>query len=664
MIFLKFETSLRGFVASCAKKKWLAQRPNGTKKLWLMLSLLSSPALSQETAKEPIDPTDGGYCCVVSPLRTDIVVTAVGSNQFPEDTGHALTILKVGKIENRQTVSIADLLSTTPGITVTRNGGIGQTTAVRIRGAEDSQTLVLIDGVRVNDPSSPGGAFDFANLLSGNINRIEVLRGPNSVPWGSQALGGVVNIVTAPTPSNFGGNVRAEYGYKNSKQLVGQIGGTSGKVSASLGGGYFDDDGISAFSGGTERDGYRQYAANGRVGLELSDNISLDLRGYYADSRSHYDGYQSTFPYAQIDTAEYSKTRELFGYAGLNAQSGSLKNRLSVTISNINRDYFDPAFGTATAFIGRGRTERFEYQGDWEFSDSMRTVFGVEHENSRYGDDFDRFSTQVTIGYAQLIVKPSDRLTLTGGARIDDHKSYGSKATFSANAAWRPLDGTTIRVSFGQGFKAPTLFQLFSFYGNITLKPETADSFDAGIEQSLLDDRLKLGVTLFHRDTNDQVDFASCFGSTAPRCITQPDGYYDNIARTRAHGVEAFIEMRPTETLTASLNYSLINAKNRSTGAPLIRRPQHSVNGAIDWNARDWLKLGASVQMVSDSVDGFGGGILLDGYTLVGLRAAVPIGGRFELYGRIENLFDARYTVVSGYGTLGRGAHIGVRAKF
>jgi vitamin B12 transporter len=145
-----------------------------------------------------------------------IVVTAVGVDQRLDESGQAITLLKREVLESRQSTSVADLLSTTPGITVSRNGGPGQTTAVRIRGAEDSQTLVLIDGVRVNDPASPGGAFDFGNLLTGNIDRIEVLRGPNSVPWGSQAIGGVVNIVTAPVN---GANLRAEYGYRNSKQV-------------------------------------------------------------------------------------------------------------------------------------------------------------------------------------------------------------------------------------------------------------------------------------------------------------------------------------------------------------------------------------------------------------------------------------------------------------
>ena len=592
----------------------------------------------------------------------DIVVTATGSSQKRAETGQAVTIIELAEIESRQSSSVADILSTTPGITATRAGGPGQTTAVRIRGAEDSQTLVLIDGVRVNDPSSPAGAFDFGNLLTGNIDRIEVLRGPNSVPWGSQAIGGVINIVTAPVE---GANLRAEFGYRNSRQIVGQAGGKFGVVTASLGGGYFDDDGISAYENGSERDGYRQYAGNARVGVAFSDSISLDLRGYYADSKVQFDGFPApSFSFA--DTAEFAKTQQVFGYAGLNVAlfDGALQNRFAFTLSNTSRDSFDPAFGTAPSFIARGRVERFEYQGDATLNDSLRAVFGIEREASRFRDEFSRYSTGVTSGYIQAIFKPFDALSLTGGVRVDDHRTYGTQTTFSGNAALRVGGGTILRASYGEGFKSPTLFQLFSDYGNDTLKPETAQSYDIGIEQSLIADMLKIGATAFRRDTTNQIDFFGCFGSTNPRCASRPFGFYDNIARTRAKGVEAFVEIRPSSNLTFAANYSLIEAINRFTGKALLRRPTNSINASIDWTARDWLKLGASVQTVSDSVDGFGGTIRLDGYTIAAIRAAVPINDHLELYGRIENMFDVKYETVSGYGTLGRNAHVGVRAKF
>ncbi|AYJ85992.1 TonB-dependent receptor [Sphingomonas paeninsulae] len=606
---------------------------------------------------------------------SNIVVTATGAAEEADQSGQAITVLDKATIDARQYQAVSDLLSTTPGVTVTRNGGIGQPTAVRIRGAEDTQTLVLIDGVRVNDPTSPGGAFDFGNLLTGNIDHIEVLRGPNSVPWGSQALGGVVNIVTAPIPDALGGSLRAEYGYKNSKQVVGQLGGKSGIFSASLGGGYFDDDGISAFKGGTERDGYRQYAANGRVGVAFSDTINLDLRANYADSRVDYDGYQSTFPYSFTDTADYAKTQQIFGYAGLNVAlfDGALKNRLAFTINDTHRDNFEPAFGSAPSFVARGRVERYEYQGDATITDAVRAVFGLEHENSRFFDGFSTERTNLESGYLQAILKPIESLTVTGGVRVDDHKTYGTKVTFSANAAWRVGSGTVIRASYGEGFKAPTLYQVYGAYGKpafdgtqalAPLQPETAKSYDIGVEQSVIDGTLKVGATAFRRDTRNQIDFVFCASTSL--CSQRPSGYYDNTARTRSQGVEVFVEARPTSHLTFTANYSLIDAKNRLTGETLLRRPKHNINASIDWNAWDRVNLGASVQTVSDSNDSDFQTFMpttLDGYTIATIRASVPIGDRFEVFGRIENLFDAKYEVVSGYGTFGRNAHVGVRVK-
>jgi vitamin B12 transporter len=615
-----------------------------------------------ETARD-----DNSEIVLVEPRPPhDIVVTATGVWSLTDQSGQAIFVLDKNEIEGIQSQSVADVLAFTPGVTVSRNGGAGQPTAVRIRGAEADQTLTLIDGVRVNDVSSPGGGFDFGTLLTGSIERIEILRGPNAVPWGSQALGGIVNIVTNGAPASFGGSLRAEYGGEDNKQLVGTVGGTFAGIKASVGGGYFSEEGISAFSGGSEPDGFRQYAANGRIEVPLSSDLSFDFRAYYANGRSNYDGFQAVFPYAQTDTAEYSKTEQFFGYAGVSLSlfDHGLKNHFAFTLSDTNRDNFDPAFGSAPLFFGRGRTERFEYKGDAQIGSAARIVFGAEHENSRFNDGYIFASTHVSSGYAQILVTPFKALTVTGGVRVDDHKSYGTKTSVSANAAWLAGPNTVIRASFGQGFKAPTLYQLYSDYGNTGLRPETANSYDMGISQSLLGGRINLGATLFLRNTKNQIDFASCYGSAAPLCATRPYGYYENVDQTRAKGLEAMIEFHPTDTLTAGITYSLIDAKNRASGARLIRRPVHSLSAGLGWKSARGVSLNAHVQLVSDSLDGFGGSVALDGYVLTSLRAAVPLGDQFELYGRIENVFDVRYETVSGYGTYGRNAHVGVRFKF
>ena len=255
-----------------------------------------------------------------------------------------------------------------------------------------------------------------------------------------------------------------------------------------------------------------------------------------------------TFPFPPpffsfADTPEFSTAKEAFGYAGANVRlfDGALKNRLSFTLSDIDRDNFDAPGQAVPSFLARGRVERFEYQGDAMLGDGIRAVFGAEHERSRFSDGFSPASTNVTSGYVQIVTDPFDSLTLTGGARIDDHRTYGSKAAFSANAAWRPAQGTIIRAAYGEGFKAPTLFQLYSFFGNVALNPESAKSYEAGIEQQLIERTLTVGITAFQRDTRNQVDFISCFGQSTGICTNRPFGTYDNVKRSRAKGIEAFV---------------------------------------------------------------------------------------------------------------------------
>jgi vitamin B12 transporter len=618
---------------------------------------IATPACAQEKPA-----TDDNNIVLADQTRTDIIVTATGVPQAPETIGQAVTVIDRQTIEQRQTVALSDLLATTPGVTVSRNGGLGALTAVRIRGAEDSQTLTLIDGVRVNDPSSPGGAFDFANLLAGSIDRVEVLRGPNSVPWGSQAIGGVVNVTTMQPGYGLQARGNVEYGSFDTVFANGGVSGKSGIVSASLNAGYLKTNGISTAASGTEPDGYRQFGATGRVQIAFTDNISLDLRGYYAHSKVDIDGFAFVPPYLPVDDAEYGKTQELYGYAGLNADflNGRFHNRIAFTIADINRDNYDPSFSTTTpSFLARGRSERYQYQGDFQVIEQVRLVAGVEHETTRFNDGSLFKSRGVTIFYGEAILSPIDRLTITGGVRYDDDSAFGGHTTWGANAVYTLPTETTIRASFAEGFKAPTLYQLYGPFGlgNKDLKPETARSYDIGIEQKLIGNTVSASATWFHRDTTNQIDY------------DQGTFRYGNIDRARAEGVEIALNMRPSSTLTLSAAYSFIDAKNRAPadvdfGNDLARRPHQSVSASIDWKTPIGLGVGATVLTVGDSFDDAANLNRLDGYAIVGLRADFPIGDKFSVYGRVDNLFDEQYTVVRGYNTPGRAAYGGIRLKF
>jgi len=633
----------------------------------------SGKAALRQAQGERTKPTTIHSDTAAPPASSDIVVTATGVAQPADQAGQAVTVVTRADLDRRQTVSLADYLATTPGVAVSRSGPVGSQTSLRIRGAEAEQTLVLIDGVRVNDPSSPGGAFDFGNLLAGGIERVEVLRGADSVPWGSQAIGGVVNIVTQQPAAGLQARGNVEYGYHDTFDANAALSGKTGPVSAAVTGGFYRSDGISAAADGSERDGYKQYAGTGSVGIALAPGIGLDVRGYYAHSRLDLDGYPPP-NYVFADDSEYSKVQEVYGYAGLHANfgGGRANNRLAVTIADVNRDNFDPTVGPAPIYFYRGRSERYEYQGDFKPFDHIRLVAGADHEDSHYFDGSLRASAGVTSEYGELIIQPAQPLTLTGGIRHDDHDAFGGHTTLGADAALALATGTTLRASYGEGFKAPTLYELYSDYGNRSLDPETARSVDVGVEQSLLDGRVRASVTWFYRDTRHQIDFESCppdeVTDAGSICYNRSYGVYANIDRARARGVEFALALHPVEALNVTASYTYTEAKNRSPGPndgnDLARRPRNSVSVSADYRLPFGLSLGGTILAVGDSYDDVANQTRLDGYAIASVRAEMPVSRHISVYGRVENLFDEQYQTVTGYGSYGRAAYAGIRLRF
>jgi vitamin B12 transporter len=256
-----------------------------------------------------------------------IVVTANGIATPADETGQAITVIDRKALETEQSVSITEILRKVPSVTFAANGGIGAATSVFIRGGESAQTLVLIDGVRINDPSSPNAAFDFGALLTSNIDRVEILRGPNSVIWGSQAMGGVISIRNAEPGGKLAVNALAEYGSFDTAQARANVSGRSDIVSGSIGGGYFRTGGISALRAGTERDGYENFSANGKLKVEFSEAFGADLRGYYNKGTVEFDDQFSASP----DTFPVTDNEQFIGYVGLNSSlvDDRLQQRLS-----------------------------------------------------------------------------------------------------------------------------------------------------------------------------------------------------------------------------------------------------------------------------------------------------------------------------------------------
>lgn len=591
--------------------------------------------------------------------ENDIVVVATGFAQPRDSTGQAITVVSREDLDRLQAVNLSDALRTLPGASVAQRGPAGGQTSLFLRGGNSSQTLVLIDGVRINDPSSPNAAVDFGSLLTGNADRIEVLRGANSVVWGSQAMGGVVNIESALPTDGVQTRGAVEYGYADTLLGRANLSGGTERLQASLGGNFFRTDGISALAGGAEKDGSQTWVLNGRIKAELTPGLSLDLRGYYNNSRADFDSEYS----GGAESLAVARNRQFAGYAGLNfaLADGKWQNRLAYTRTDIRRRGSDPVTFSYNNYAVSGEIDRFEYRGSFDLAALATLGFGLEHERtssstSYEGDPAQLADTDVTGGYAQLTLRPAQGLTLTGGVRHDDYSTYGGQTTLGGNLAWSLNGGATVlRATYAEGFRAPTLTEGQPPYGNPALKPETARNLDLGLEQALLDDQVRFAFTWFNRRSTNLIVFSW-------------DSYQsENIGKVDTDGLELTLRVQPNPQLRFDANYTLTNAINQSgayLGKRLQLRPQHSGNVSVDWETPFGLRLGASLLLVGDSFDDQANFVPLDGYALVTLRASLPVGDKLELYGRIENLTDAKYQTVAGYGTYGRAAYAGVRVKW
>jgi vitamin B12 transporter len=608
-------------------------------------------------------------------LTEQVVVVA---NRAPIDlakVGNSVTVLDDTTIEQRQSTLVVDQLTQMPGITASTNGGPGTTTSVRIRGAETGDTLVLIDGVQMNDPSSTDGSFDFGNLLTGDISRIEVLRGSASTLYGSQAIGGVINITTkTPTEDGLSGNLQGEIGSFATKMAKGGIGGKFNKLTFRVAGSYYGTESVSAFDshfGGKETDPFHNQTFTGTATYDFTPEVSLDLRGYYTLGKYNYDGFKTptgTFG----DDGEFASTRQYIGYAGLNVAlfDGKLKNKFDYQDTDVYRPTYSNNGTTVTSTgVFRGLNHRLEYQGNLAIADGYSAVFGFQNENSetKISNGPAQAATWINSYYAQLNGEVIKGLTVTAGGREDQHKTFGNHFTGQVAAAYDLPTGTILRASWGQGFKAPGLFQLYSTFGTQSLKPEQSNSWDAGVEQHWFDDNLILGATYFSRHTTNFINFVTPVCPGAPQCATQKSGFYSNTGRLVTNGVELTGSYQILPALLLTSNYTHELARDRTLGSAtygklLVRRPNDTWNTALDYTWDFGLSTGVSGLYRSASFDNATNTRKLSSYYLVNLRAAYPLGDNFDVYGRIDNVTDKFYETSYQFGTWGRTAFIGLKA--
>lgn len=614
-----------------------------------------------------------------------VVVTAT---RFPVDestVGSSITVIDSLELQQQQTRLVSDILREVPGLAVSRTGPVGTQTQVRIRGAEANHTLVIIDGVKMNDPAS-SNEFDFADLLASDIERIEVLRGPQSTLYGSSSIGGVVNIITKRGRGGNMATARLEGGSFGTFDGGASVGGGNETINGFVGLSGYRTDGVNISPSGSEDDYYNNITLNSNFNFNPLENLQFTGNLRYLWGELQYDDFGSATSSAGFivpnDADELEKRPTLSGraQAKLTLFDGMFENIIGYsglqTKSTIDSD------GDRT-YRFNADTNIVDYQGNLffetpEFADANHTVTFIYERQGQSGDNWStfggdaNFDTIVNNGYAgEYRVGLWERLFLTGGARFDQNNQFKNTVSPRFTAAFLVTEtNSRLHGSWGEGVQNPSLTELYgftnNFVGNSGLKPETSKGWDVGVEQNVARDRVVLDVTYFNNRISDYIssEYDASIGKSRPINL---DG------TSKIQGVEVSATAKIYEGLTLKASYTYTDGEDPDENQLVRRAPniasanvnyaflsdddghkRANVNLNVDYNGEqdDWVYLSPTFQRETETLDAF---------WLVNLALSYEFLPGLAIVGRVENLLDEDYHEAYGYQSPGIGGYAGLR---
>ncbi len=638
---------------------------SGTGRTVIGLAALSLVAVSAPTSAQTTQPLE---TVVISGTRTPVPFAEVGST---------LTIVTGEELEARQIRIVSDALRAVPGVAVSRSGPVGTFTQVRIRGAEANQTVVMIDGIKVNDPFT--SEVDFAHLLTAEIDRIEVLRGPQSVLYGAEAIGGVISIFTKRgAPGNqLQGNIEGGSFSTVNGSIAAR--GASKEFSYALAAAGLRSSGTNISRFGDEDDGYRNATFLGNAAWTPAPNASIAANLRYRDSRTEFDPQDFSFPPGPtyglvIDGDRKTDGTQLDGRLIGKWTTGPLASQLAASYTNTDAStYAEGRFTNGS----EGTRSRYEYLGTYSFSagDAPQALsLSLEHENLRFRNigptptsPQNQTQTNDSTGIAgEYRVRLPSQTALAASVRRDLNSLFQDATTYRFTVAQPVGSGVSLRASYGKGVANPTFFELFGFIPgqfdpNPALKPEESRGFDLGVDLAFGTAGL-LSLTYFDADLENEI--AGTFDLNTFRSSVE------NLPGTsKRRGVELEARYSPTPDWTLWGTYTYLSSK-QPDGQPEVRRPRNVASAAVTYNVPNAL---GSITLAVDyngsqqdlDFSSFGGvRAMMPSYTLVRLAGQYAITRDVSLTARIENLLDEDYEEVYSFRASGIAFFAGVQARF
>jgi len=585
-----------------------------------------------------------------------IVVTATRTEQDPRSIGSAVTVITAQELADSRVSTVLEALRQVPGVEVVQSGGPGRGTSVFIRGHNSAHTLIMLDGVRLN--SNTLGGYDMANIPVNNIERLEIVRGAQGALYGSDAVGGVVNIVTKRGTQGLHGSVESAAGtggYRSGGVAL-NGGNETGDFSVGYSGNRFNGTSVaSKKTGNTENDEWINHAFSGRFGLNFLEDGRADLTLNHSRDNADVDDWDS-FLKRPVDA--------------LNAEQRRRNLSGKFTVSKPVVDWYTQMLSVGLA---REKLEGLDSDTAWN-----NYTFNTETRTFSAKSDFVPFTGDtVSVGYdfeSQHGANPDSPLdqtldihsvflqnhwtykditSITAGVRHDNHETFGGYTTYRLAASAKvPDTGLRFHSSLGTGFHAPTLIDLYyPGMSNPNLAPETSKSVDLGVEQSLWKNRVIADVTSFRSRVKNLI-------SLSPTWIPQ------NVANAEIQGIETSLILRPIRPLDLKLAYTLTDARDAATGEELARRPRHRASASATYRVFKGASLTLSGTRVGERYEDKANVDTLDSYVRFDLAATYDVTENLQFFGRIENMFDENYEEAKGYGITGRYAFLGAKLSF
>ena len=599
------------------------------------------------------------------------------------EIGSSVTVITSEEIERKQVKYLSELLRDVPGFSVSQSGGPGSQTQVRVRGAEANQLLVLMDGVRANDPAA-SGEFQYQFALTSNIERIEIIRGPQSATWGSDAIAGVINIIRKKNVEDHYLSANIEAGSFDSFNTS-VDGGYSGKVFQVSGGlSYLDTAGSNISRIGNERDGAQNTTGNITLEFDAGDSLSLRFSGQWINATSEYDDIDYVLTGLPQDADRESETTQNFLTGELRYESRQSPWTGSFSVNRMDSDNDNLSDGMWTGSTAATTLEyRLRAGVPLDEEHNHRLGFALEHQDTDfsqrgeatiYGDPNQDQSYDINAYAIEYVGKPVTGFTLTASARLDNYSDFDNATTWQLAASYQLSPTLRLRGSAGTGSKAPTFTERYGYFedffiGNPDLKPESSKGWEVGLDTRWASDRYQLQLAYFDQDLQDEIDGFVFDPETFLFTALNKD------SDSSRKGVEAVLDARLGDSVTLIATYTYTDAREKNAlgeTVPEVRRPRHMGSLSADYFfARNRGNINLKLNYSGSQQDDFFSPVTFDServnidpYTIVNLAGSWKLTGSLKLTGRISNLFDKEYEEVLGFVRPGRGVYAGLQGRF